>query len=79
MKFSLKYFILKSNSLILYREAVKLCYTIPDKNTKFDMLLFLRNEYESTRSITDEKKIEYLLGNARKKINLMKESLDITR
>ena len=79
MKFSLRHFILKSNCLILYRESVKMCYTIKDNQTKNDMLLFLRNEYENSRFLKDEKKIEYLLGNARKRINTFKETLSITK
>ena len=59
LKFGLKYFILRSNSLILYREAVKLCYSLKDQQTKNDMLQFLRHEYETSRNIQDEKKIEY--------------------
>ncbi len=78
MKLGLKHFILRANSLILYRESVKLCYTLKDKQSKNDMLAYIRSEFESSRNITDEKKIEYLLGIARKRINEMKDTLDFT-
>jgi hypothetical protein len=74
MKFDLKYFILRTNALVIYREAIKFTYKIKDYSTRVELQQFIRNEYEYNKNIENREKIEYLLGNARKKLNHFKET-----
>lgn len=74
MKFDLKYFILRTNTLVLYREGIKFTYKIQDLQSRVEMQQYIRNEFEINRNISDRKKIEYALANARKKLNLFKET-----
>lgn len=79
MKFDLKYFILRSNALMIYREAIKFTYKIKDYNTRMEMQNFIRNEYEINKNLQDRKKIEYVLGLGRKKLNSLKESFYMSK
>jgi hypothetical protein len=74
MKYDLKYFIIRTNVLFLYRDIHKFTYKIPDINTRRDLQAFIRNEFEMNKNIQDRKKIEYLIGYGRKKINTFKET-----
>lgn len=74
MKFDLKYFILRTNTLLIYREALKFTTNIKDPSTRQEIQQFIRNEFELSRHIEDRKKIEYLIGSARKKLNTFKET-----
>lgn len=74
MKYDLKYFILRTNTLLIYREALKFTMNIKDPIARHGTRQFIRIEFESSRSINDRKKIEYLLGSARKKLNSFKET-----
>jgi hypothetical protein len=78
-KYDLKYFILRCNTLILYREALKFTSKLPDQNTKIELNQFIRYEFEKNRNITDQKKIEYLLADARKRINQFKETYNMSK
>lgn len=77
-KFDLKFFILQSNVLLLYRETVKFCYKINSPNTRLEMINYIRNEFEMNKSIQDRKQIEYLLAEGRKKFNIFKETYYMT-
>ena len=74
MKYDLKYFIIRTNVLLLYREIHKFTYKIPDISTRIDLQKFIRDEFDMNKTIEDRKKIEYLIGNGRKKINTFKET-----
>jgi hypothetical protein len=74
MKYDLKYFILRTNTLLIYREALKFTSKIPDPFTRFEIRQFIRTEFDSSRHIEDNKKIEYMIGSARKKLNSFKET-----
>jgi hypothetical protein len=74
MKYDLKYFIIRTNVLLLYREIHKFTYKIPDMNSRIELQSFIRNEFEMNKVTEDRKKIEYLIGNGRKKINTFKET-----
>jgi len=74
MKFDLKYFILRTNTLLIYREALKFTTKITDSNTRREIRQFIRTEFESSRHIQDNKKVEYMIGVARKKLNTFKET-----
>lgn len=74
MKFDLKYFILRSNALLIYREAFKFTYKIKDLSTRLETQQYIRFEFENNKNITDRKRIEYMLGSARKKLNEFKET-----
>lgn len=74
MKYDLKYFILRTNALVIYREAIKFTYKIPDINSRHEMIQFIRSEYEANRNLQDQKRIEYVLGTARKRLNHYKET-----
>jgi hypothetical protein len=72
--FDLKYFIMRTNILLLYREALKFTYQIKDPTVRSDLQIYLRNEFELNRHLEDRKKIEYLIGYTRKKLNTFKET-----
>jgi hypothetical protein len=74
MKFDLKYFILRTTVLSLYREAIKFTYKISDIRTRKETQEYIRYEFEVNRKIENRKKIEYLIGDARKKLNQFKET-----
>jgi hypothetical protein len=74
MKYDLKYFIIRTNVLLLYREIHKFTYKIPDKSTRKELQSFIRNEFEMNKNVENRKKIEFLIGNGRKKINTFKET-----
>jgi hypothetical protein len=72
--YDLKYFIIRTNILLLYREAFKFTYQVKDLTVREDLQNYLRNEFEVNRNLTDRKKIEYLIGHTRKKLNSFKET-----
>lgn len=79
-KYTLKYFILNSNTLKLYRESYKLVGSIKDTTTKNEMRDFIRNEFRNdTNKEYNEANVEYKLGVARKKINELKEQLNFSK
>ena len=78
MKYDLKYFILKTNVLKMYRESIKFTLKIQDKDSRKEMQKFIRNEFELNRNEENRKKIEYLIATGRKKINAFKESHNMT-
>jgi hypothetical protein len=65
---------MRTNILLLYREAFKFTCSVKDMNTRKELQLYLRNEFEMNRNIEDRKKIEYLIGHTRKKLNIFKEN-----
>jgi hypothetical protein len=73
-KFDLKYFILRTNALIIYREAIKFTYKVKDPFTQIELQQYIRYEYENNKNVEDRKKIEYMLGLARKKLNDFKDT-----
>ncbi len=79
MKFDLKYFILKTNVLKLYRECLKYTANIQDENSKREMREFIRMEFEVNRNEENRNKIEYLIASARKRINLFQDSHNMTK
>jgi hypothetical protein len=78
MKYDLKYFILRSNTLLIYREAIKFTGKIKDPFTRQETRVFIRNEFEGNRAENNRKRIEYMLGAARKRLNEFKETFSMT-
>jgi hypothetical protein len=78
MKFDLKYFILRTNTLLIYREALKFTSKIADPYTRQEIRQFIRTEFDSSRHIQDNKKVEYMIGVARKKLNSFKETYSMS-
>lgn len=77
-KFSLKYFILNTNTLILYREILKYAGKIKDSNVKGDLRNHIRSEFlRDVSGEYNEKTAEYKLAIARKNINRFKEQVDM--
>ncbi len=74
MKFDLKYFIHRTNSLLVYREAIKFTSKIKETTTKNELRQYIRYEFETNINTEDPKKKEYLIATARKKINTFKET-----
>lgn len=78
-KFSLRYFILKSNTLILYREIYKYSSKIQDNSTRSEIRSYIRSQFEDDINKKYESSVvEYKLGLARKRINDMKSQIDMT-
>ncbi len=74
----LKYFIFKTNTLILYREIIKYCGKISDSSSKNEMRNYIRNEFQrEANKEYDEKTVEYKLGLARKQINTLKQQINM--
>ncbi len=74
MKFDLKYFILKTNVLKVYRECIKFTYNIKDIQSRKEMQDYIRFEFDSSKNEENQKKIQYLIANCRKKLNSFKDS-----
>lgn len=74
MKFDLKYFIYRHNTLILFREAIKFTGKINDPLSRMEMRQFIRYEFDLNRNEENNKKQEYLIAGARKRINDFKET-----
>ena len=73
--YSFKYFILRTNTLIMYREVYKSCSHLPPE-IKLQTRQYLRNEFESDAlGSYSEESAKYKLGLARKKINQFKQQL----
>ncbi len=78
MIYDLKYFILRTNALLIYREAIKFTLKIKDIPTRFETQKYIRSEFEINRGEANRKRVEYLLGAARKKLNDFKETFSMT-
>ncbi|KAJ3813655.1 hypothetical protein EV368DRAFT_34042 [Lentinula lateritia] len=55
---SLKHFILRQQVLDLYRQSVRACRVIPDRNTRRETLGWIRGEFERNRNLLDVTDIE---------------------
>ncbi len=76
-KFSLKYFILNTNTLKMYREIYKYTNKVNDSLTKDELRNYIKSEFRhECNKDYNESVIEYKLGLARKKINELKEQID---
>lgn len=76
-KFSLKYFILNSNTLKLYREIYKYTGKVKDSFTKLELREYIKSEFRRECSKEyNESVAEYKLGLTRKKINELKNQID---
>lgn len=79
-KFSFKYFILKSNTMQLYREIFKYAGKIQNNQTRNEMREYIRSEFvKDSNQEYDESTVEYKLGLARKQINMMKQQIDMIK
>ena len=73
---SLKYFLLKSNATLLYREYLKEIYRIPRPDLRFEYIEELRTEFLKCKDIENEKQWEYILAEGRHKLPLIKEMIN---
>ena len=79
-KFGLKYFIMKTNTLQMYREVYKYTAGVSDSVSRQEMREFIRREFDRDCSLDyNEKLSEYKLGVARKKINELKYQIDMAK
>ena len=77
-KYDLKYFIFKTNTLLLYREIYKFCFNIQNIPAREEMRKYLRAEVDRDSKLEyNEKNSEYKLGVARKKINQLKIQIEM--
>ena len=67
----IKYFMLSHQSLMLYRDLMKLISKIPDHNTQNEIKVQVKNDYMRYRDIEDLEKAKGMLN--RKINNLKKE------
>jgi hypothetical protein len=72
----LKYFLLKSKALRLYREYLKEVYKIPRPDLRDEYITELRTEFSKTKNVENEKKWDYLLAEGRQKLPLIKEMIN---
>ncbi len=77
-KYSLKYFILNTNTLILYREILKYTKRIRNHSSKLEIRAYIKSEFRRDCLMEyDEGLVEYKLGVGRKKINEFKYQIDL--
>lgn len=62
---SLDHFLLRQQTLTLYRSIIRSCYRLPDPQTKDEMMGHARAEFERQKEVTDTRKIRYLLSTGR--------------
>ena len=72
----LKYFLLKSKALRLYREYLKEIYRVPNPELREEYLTELRNEFTNFQDLENEKVWDYLLAEGRQKLPLIKEMIN---
>lgn len=53
----IKYFMLSHQSLMLYRDLMKLISKIPDQNTQNEIKVQVKNDYTKYRNIEDVEKM----------------------
>ncbi len=78
-KLDLKYFIFRTNSILMYRETLKLISNIKDRSSIEEMKAFIRYEFEQNKHITDSKKLEFLQATGRQRINSLRETMDMSK
>lgn len=67
----IKYFMLSHQSLMLYRDLMKLISKIPDHNTQNEIKVQVKNDYMRYRDIEDLEKMEYLIVTGRKQLKML--------
>lgn len=70
---SLKFFIMQSKVRILYRDYIKLIFKIKDISLRQEYLSELNREFQSSKGISDEEKIDYLIASGRQRFPLFKQ------
>ncbi len=62
---SLDHFLLRQQTLTLYRAIIRSCYRLPDPQAREEMERHARAEFERQKEVTDIRKIRYLLSTGR--------------
>ena len=62
---SLDHFLLRQQSLTLYRSIIRSCNRLPDPQAKKEMRSHARAEFERQKEVMDTRKIRYLLSTGR--------------
>ena len=63
--FTLDHFLLRQQTLALYRSVVRSCHRLPDSKARDEMRKYARDEFERQREVMDVRKIRYLLSTGR--------------
>lgn len=64
----LKYFMLSHQSLMLYRDFMKIIAKIPDQETQSEIKSQVKNDFIKYRQIEDLSQMEYLIVTGRKQL-----------
>lgn len=86
-RYDMKHFITRTTVLQVYREALKLAYIVGkgDEATRDSLLVLMKDEFRPFRQARDQGKlltqdaVDYNLARIRKRINELKELVDMSR
>mmetsp|Transcript_26463 Transcript_26463/g.43312 ORF Transcript_26463/g.43312 Transcript_26463/m.43312 type:complete len:83 (-) Transcript_26463:229-477(-) len=76
---SLKRFILRTEVLRLYREALSVARLAPDTSTKQEIQSEVRNQFRMHLTEDREEQIKYLLSDGRTKIKKLAEMMECAK
>ena len=62
---SLDHFLLRNQTISLYRAIIRSCYRLPDSHAREEMKIHARAEFERQKDVGDIRKIRYLLSTGR--------------
>lgn len=75
----LAYFIVRSQSLIFYRQILKTIQKVPDSQTASELKQQIRQEFEQSRNVTDPSSCKVLLLQGRKRFKDLENILSLSR
>lgn len=76
---SLKYFIIKSKIIKLYREYLKTANSITDKNISKEIISAFKPEFKNLKNIENAKDIELQLQHLHNNLNNIKNMINFTK
>jgi hypothetical protein len=71
----LAYFIVRSQSLIFYRQILRTLKRVNDSQTGKELQQQIRIEFENTRSVTDPQQCKALLAQGRQRFKVLESNL----
>eukprot|EP00741_Cyanophora_paradoxa_P014604 tig00020812_g14084.t1 len=76
---SLKFFLLRSQSIGLYRRLLRAARGAPDPGTRDAIREQIRASYEANRGVRDEELMRHLLEDAKKSLKKLEEMVGMAR
>ena len=75
---SLKFFILQTQSRLLYREFIKKTNLIKQKDLREEIVDQIRNEFKSKKDLESEEKIKFQILDGKSRLKELESFLDFT-